>query len=188
MIAESLTQIAGQFNARAEAQGWTARCDPDHRFEKRELADFKDLWHAAAAGRTMPLRTEMSPRVLKPWLVNVSIYERVSVPAGRRYRVRLLGSAYHQTFGDMTGQFLDAALPAAAVPLWEHVLDTLIAAPAPLRFVTRSEITGKDFLVSEYCSGPLADERGEPAYVIGVGYYHAGNWDNTIRALGSAAV
>lgn len=136
----------------------------------------------------MPTRAEMTARALKPWLRHVAIYERVSEARSQpRYRVRLMGSAYQEVFGDLTGQFLDEVLPPEAVPLWHAVLDVVLAGGRPTRFLTRSEITGKDYLISEYCSVPLANDAGESAYVMGVGYYEAGSWDDVAQAFAKLA-
>ncbi len=183
-----LSQIADDFNARAVAAGWAARCDPTLAFERPELVAVHAAWQRMAAGRPMPSRLEMTPRVLKDWLPHVAFYERVEAEGGkRRYRVRLLGSAYLPLFGELTGCYLDEALPAAALPLWEYVLDTIVAQGAPLRFRTRSEITGKDFMISEYCSGPLTDPAGNANYVMAVGYYSPGNWDEIASGARNAS-
>ena len=54
----------------------------------------------------------MSPRLLKSFLRDVAIYERIGEGQGRRYRVRLMGTAFAQILGDLTGKFIDEAIPA----------------------------------------------------------------------------
>ena len=177
-----LPQNPDDFNALAAAHGWETICDASLAFNQRELVALKRAWDRMVGTRPMPSRQEMSPRVLKDWLPHISFYERVQ-PEGapRRYRVRLLGTAYQPIWGDLTGAFLDEALPSEHLPLLEAVLDTVLAHRQPLRFLTRSVVTGRNYLVAEFFSAALADARGEPNVVLSAGYFAAKSWDEIAR-------
>ena len=59
-----------------------------------------------AAGRPLPSRLEMTPRVLKDWLPHVAFYERGRGPTmAPPLSCPLLGSAYQPLFGELTGQY-----------------------------------------------------------------------------------
>jgi hypothetical protein len=58
----------------------------------------------------VPLRSDFSPELLKPWLPNIVIVEVVGAPA--RFRVRLAGTAAVSFAGrDFTDKFLDDVIP-----------------------------------------------------------------------------
>ena len=178
-----LSQIARDFNAHADANGWRSICDSTLGFDRPELAMVSALWFDLAGGRAMPTRQDATPRVLKPYLPHVVIYDRIAGEYGKpRYRVRLMGSAYRAILGELTGKFLDDALPPAHARMWHVTLDTILAHGAPLRFRGCSETTGKTFLASEFFAAPLADAHGAPTFVLGVGYYGPGRWDDVVSA------
>ena len=177
-----LPQVPNDFNAVAAAHGWETICDASLAFEKPELIALKTTWERVTGTRPMPSREEMTPRILKDWLPHVSFYERVqSADAPRRYRIRLLGTAYEQVWGDPTGRFLDEALPAEHLPLLEAVLDTVLGHGKPLRFLTHSVITGRTYLVAEFFSAALTDAKGEANLVLSAGYFAPGNWREIAR-------
>lgn len=178
-----LSQIAEEFNAQAAANGWPALCDGSLAFDRPELAAVCDLWFGLAAGRAIPARPDMTPRVLKDWLPYVSFYEAVDEGDRRRYRVRLQGSAYQPVMGSLTGKFVDEVVPPVQVPVWESTLAAVIAHGAPLRFLVRNALLGKSFLVGEYFSAPLTGLDGKPSYVMGVGYYGSAQWDDVAAAF-----
>jgi hypothetical protein len=178
-----LSQNVCDFNARAEAQDWRTVCDNALVFNRPELSAVAGLWFNLAGGRPMPERLEMTPRLLKPFLPHVAIYDCVPQANGRRrYRVRVMGSSYQTILGEHTGRFLDESLPPKHVEMWHAVLDAIVAEGAPLRFCGNSTTTGKTFLVHEYFSAPLADADGAPVHVLGVGYYGSGRWQDMLDA------
>ena len=181
----SQSQPAAEFNARATEKAWGAICDPTLAFYRPELSGILNVWREAAGARSVPLRSSLTPRLLKEYLPHIAFYERVEGDAGGwRYRVRLLGSAYQAVMGERTGKFLDEFLSPEHLELWSSVLDTILDHGAPLRFLTRSEITGRNYLVGEYCSAPVADRSGEPNLVLAVGYYSADRrWEDIVASV-----
>jgi hypothetical protein len=173
-------QNAAEFNALAAREGWPTLCDRTVHFDRPELAALLSLWHQKAGPSGIPARADMTPRVLKPFLRDVAIYERVSDGAGsRRYRVRLLGDTVAHVMGDLTGKFIDKAVAPKFLPRWYASLDATLAAGAPLRFLSRSDTNDMSFLVAEYFSAPLLGPDGTPSMVLGVAHYDgARGWDD----------
>lgn len=172
-----LSQIASEFNAWAAANGCAALCDSSLMFERVDLNAIAAVWRRQAGERSMPARLEITPRELKNCLSHVIFYERLQEGGRRRYRVRLQGSAYLPITGDLTGKFVDEAIPPAQAALWEHTLDTVIAEGGPLRILSRSAALGKNVLVGEFFAAPLADTNGAPNCVMTVGYYDGTRWE-----------
>jgi hypothetical protein len=163
---------AADYNETAAREAWRSLCDPTLQFNHPELTKLLELWHAHAGEGTIPPRREMSARMLKSMLRDVAIYERVVTADGtRRYRVRLIGSGFAHIVGDLTGKFIDEAVPADFVPRWHASLDATLGAGAPLRFVAREESRGMIFLTGEFFSAPLMADDGQVNLVLGSARY-----------------
>lgn len=183
MSSDSARIISLAFNARAASEGWPALCDADLAFLWPDLARCCALWREKVGNRAAPARSDFSLRNLKQLLQDVAIYERVNVTEGRRYRVRLMGSTFAETMGDLTGKFIDEAVPTAFVPRWYAALDATLDAMAPLRFISRSDTFGKTFLVGEYFEAPLLNDAGEANLVLAASHFDAGpTWQETSSA------
>jgi hypothetical protein len=173
MLAEAQT-ISDAFNARASREGWGSLCDPCLAFRCPELSRMLALWREKAGEKPVPARGDFSLRCLKDFLRDVAIYERVLLSTGHcRYRVRLMGTAFAETMGDLTGKFLDEAVPEAFLPRWYAALDAAFEANAPLRFVARSDTANKSFLIAEYFEAPLVSEGGETNLVLAASHFSA---------------
>jgi hypothetical protein len=160
-----------RFNAMSAAQGWAGHCDRTLAFRRPELAAMSALWHQAAGDGPIPKRADMGPRALKGHLPNVVIYERLNGGDTYRYRVRLMGTQFAQVMGELTGKFIDSALPAEFVMRWNTALDSVLEAGIPLRFVSRSDTAGKPFLVGEFFEAPLLADDGAMNLVIAAGIF-----------------
>lgn len=163
MSAHDLVQMV---NAQARAQGWPVRCDESLAFENPELAWFTAVWQDACRDREMPVRNDLSARVLKQSLDKLLLVERIQGPERHHYRVRLMGTGLSVIWGDITGKLLDDAIPERLLPRWYGFLDLVMLHRAPLRFVARVDFQGQDFLVSEVAGVPLADDSGNPSMVM----------------------
>src|ERR1700744_3614885 len=95
------------FNARAQDCGWPFTLTTAQDFEHPKLTAMAALWHETARGRAMPERAELTARVMKPFLSNMSLLEKVERDDGPHWRVRLHGSALARYSGDGTGKFLE---------------------------------------------------------------------------------
>ncbi len=171
---------ADAYNAQSEAGGWEQFCDPELAFTHRDYASVIGLWKAQAGARAIPARADMTARVLKTFLPNVALKERVETNPSR-YRWRLMGTRVAQIIGERTGKFADEnaapRLAARAIASCDMTLDMA----TPLRFVGRVLARDKDHMASETLYLPLADEEGNARFVLGFGYYSAAqNWRETL--------
>ncbi len=130
----------------------------------------------------------MTPRVLKSQLPHLAIYEKIeSAGEGRRYRVRLMGTKFADVMGDMTGKFIDEAVPAEFIPRWYAALDAVTDSLAPLRFLSRSDTSNRQFLYGEFFEAPLLDDDGAPSLVLACGVYSPlTSWDALLAEEGVA--
>jgi len=168
---DSARGAAAAYNMQAHRNGWNSLCDATLAFLQNDLIELLKIWRAAAK-QGIPSRSALSPRVLKSFLRDVALYERVEVPdAGRRYRVRLMGTSFAQILGDYTGKFVDEVVPAEFVALWHTSLDTTLAAGAPLRFLGREDTNQMTFLTGEFFSAPLLADDGTMTMVLGAARY-----------------
>jgi hypothetical protein len=111
---------------------------------------------------------------VKAYLRDVAIYERTVTEEGRsRYRVRLMGTTFAETMGDLTGKYLDEAIPESFLPRWYAALDAALDAGVPLRFVARSDTAGKSYLVAEYFEAPLLDDNGVANMILACSHFSA---------------
>jgi hypothetical protein len=159
---------AADYNAAAAGGGWHSLCDTTLSFIHPELVKLHELWRSEAGDGGVPLRRTMSPRLLKSFLRDIAIYERLKATDGgkRRYRVRLIGTAFAQIVGDLTGKFLDEAIPEEFVPRWHASLDTTLGHGAPLRFLGREDTNRMTFLTGEFFSAPLLADDGQMSLVL----------------------
>lgn len=171
---------ADAYNALAVREGWPSICDHTLAFEQPELAAVLAVWRQAAGAKSLPTRADISPRLLKRFLKDAAIYERVTAESGAcRYRVRVIGMAFAAVMGDITGKFVDDVVGPTFVSRWNSSLDATISAGAPLRFLGRSDTANKSFLVAEYFSAPLIGRDGTPSMVLGVGRFDGSRkWDS----------
>lgn len=158
---------AAEYNAAAVRGNWHSLCDPSLSFLHPDLVRLHELWLAEAQDGGIPLRRVMSPRLLKSFLRDIALYERLKGAGGeRRYRVRLVGTAFAQIIGDLTGKFVDEVVPKEFLPRWHAALDATLGARAPLRFLGREDTKGMTFLTGEFFSAPLLADDGQPNIVL----------------------
>jgi len=158
---------AAEFNKAAAAGNWHSLCDERLHFAHPELMRLLELWRAEAGDGGIPPRRVMSPRLLKSFLRDIALYERVANDTGqRRYRVRLIGTAFAQILGDLTGKFIDEAIAPDFAVRWHAALDATLGARAPLRFLGREDTKGMTFLTGEFFSAPLLADDGQMNLVL----------------------
>lgn len=158
---------AADYNKVSAAGNWHSLCDETLSFVHPELMRLLELWRSEAGQAGIPPRRVMSPRLLKPFLRDVALYERLLGEGGkRRYRVRLIGTAFAQILGDLTGKFIDEAIPTDFVIRWHAALDATLGARTPLRFLSREDTKGMTFLTGEFFSAPLLADDGQMSLVL----------------------
>jgi hypothetical protein len=173
MQAAAQREILDALNARAEAAGWTFVCGPARDFEHAALARALAVWREKAAGRPMPLRADMTARVMKPFLTNMSLLERVEVEGGQRYRVRLHGSTLARYSGDSTGKFLEDFVAPERLGGYLGIYDAVLQLRVPLRVVSHYQAPEIDYLTGESLVAPLAVAGSATPLVLSVTYAKA---------------
>jgi hypothetical protein len=162
---------AAEYNRASKAGDWHSLCDVTLKFLHPDLIKLHELWKSEATENGVPLRRTMSPRLLKSFLRDIALYERIGEGAQRRYRVRLMGTSFAQILGDLTGKFLDEAVAADILPRWYGALDATLGAKAPLRFLGREDTNQMSFLTGEFFSAPLIADDGQINLVLGAARY-----------------
>jgi len=161
---------AQALNEAAALNGWPILCDETCDFTNRELRNLLAHWHDEAADG-IPVRKALTARKLQPFMRDISIYERIGEGTERRYRLRLLGSGLVQYYGELTGKFLDEAVPEEFLPRWYALSDAAIGAGKPLRVLLRADTFDKPYMVTEYLVAPLKSESGAVKYVLQGGHF-----------------
>jgi hypothetical protein len=152
-------------NEAAGAQRWPMIADPGCEFASPLLAELLALWQTEAA-QGVPARQAMTARKLQPFMRNIAIYERIGEGAQRRYRVRLMGSGIVQYYGELTGKYVDEAVPEKYLARWYAVSDITLATHKPVRLLLRADTFDKSYMVAEYLCAPLAAEAGTVKFVL----------------------
>ena len=166
---------AAQYNELAAQLHWPSLCDASARFTHPDLRRLLGVWRKQARQDGIPFRGDLTPRLLKSFLGDIVLYERVAERGGRpRWRVRLTGASFAQIMGDLTGKFIDEVVPAEFQPRWTAALDITLQHRAPLRFLSRADTSAMHFLHGEYFSAPLKAADGSTSLVLGAGRFAGG--------------
>lgn len=156
---------AQAFNTAAAEQGWPGLCDASCDFTTPELSNLLSLWRSEAANG-IPARAVLTARKLQSFMRNIAIYERIGEGDQRRYRVRLMGSGIVQYYGELTGKFMDAAVPEQFLSRWYGLCDVSLFLGAPVRLLLRADTVDKSYMVAECLCAPLAADNGAPKFVL----------------------
>jgi hypothetical protein len=148
------------YNALADQKGWHSICFADTTFANPKLNALLAIWRGLPAGDGVPRRRDLTPQVLRAYLTDVAIYERLTGPDGReRWRVRVMGGKFTEVLGDFNGRYFDEAVPPQHLERWRAAPEIVLHARAPLRFVSRSETADKGFITGEYLMAPLLGDN-----------------------------
>lgn len=136
----------------------------------------------------MPLRSDITPRDLKDILRNILMFERVSqYPA--RYRWRLVGTGLISILGENTGKYFEDSVPPEHLPRWTECCNLILESEQPLRFLGRVHVNGREYLDAENLYVPLANDNGEPTFILGQCRYTPRQseteeiWENQMASL-----
>ncbi len=162
-----------EYNRRAALDGWPNRVDSTLAFEAEELREAHAVWKAAAAGRPLPLRRDMQPRMMKRFLSQVALMDIVREAGRRRFRIRVTGTALERTFGGLTGRFLDEALPEPFRSRWDATLKVPLLAKCAARSIGRVEYLKQTYLTAETFFGPLGADVDAPDFMLVVVHTHS---------------
>src|SRR5258708_3004416 len=97
--------------------GWGGQFEYATSFEHPKLNDVLASWLERARGG-IPSRADFGMRTLKDVLPPFWMFEKVGRGEMARYRCRRMGTEIAAAFGDMTGKYLDEAIPGELVPRW----------------------------------------------------------------------
>jgi hypothetical protein len=178
-------------NQRAARESWYHVCDPGLAFSDPSYEKLLNLWRSKAGDRPMPKRSDMTLRDLKDFLRHILIFERIGL-APSRYRVRLIGTSLTPMAGDHTGKMIDEILPVEHLPRWVGCGDLILDGGQPMRFIGRVHLEGKEYLNAENLYVPLANDNGEPTFVMGLCRYsprrseQEESWENQIASIPGA--
>jgi hypothetical protein len=183
-----MDNVAGaiaRFNALAEANDWIQHCDPASAFVMHECDELIELWNWARGDREIPARDDLPVRVLKPYLPRLVVAEQIEKDPPR-FKYRLVGTIVTQTLDERTGQtFDDESASQEQTGRWTHSALLALDVKKPLRFpiVMQRRTIGEMLLL------PLADETGEPRFVMAYGRYEpTRDWSRKeLRAYVSAS-
>ena len=169
---------AAEYNQKSRTNDWAALCDASGTFNHPDLRRLLGLWRGKAKNG-IPLRSDMTPRVLKGLLQDTAICRRIAGDGGeRRWRVCRQGAWFAQILGDFNGKFLDEVLPPELLPRWQTALDVTLVESAPLRFLGRTDTNAMSFLNSEYFVAPLIADDGSASFMLTSGRFSGGRpWE-----------
>jgi hypothetical protein len=180
-------------NQKAAREKWYHYCDPSLAFSDPAHGTLLNLWRSKAGDRSMPKRSEMTLRDLKDVLRHLIVLERVERNPSR-YRGRLIGTSLTSMAGDQTGKMLDEVVPAEHLPRWVECCDLILDGAQPMRFVGRVHLEGKEYLNAENLYVPLANDSGEPTFVMAVCRYtprhteSEESWESQVAAISGASL
>ena len=136
----------------------------------------------------MPSRSDITPRDLKDILRTVLMFERVSQNPSH-YRWRLIGTGLTSILGENTGKTLEESLPTEHIERWTECGDMILEGGQPLRFLGRVHMQGREYLDAENLFVPLANDNGEPSFILGQCRYTPRRsetediWENQMASL-----
>ncbi len=155
---------ASDFNTRALAAGWPIVCDSALALEHEPLRRLHAIWLAAAAGRPVPAKKDLTPRVLAPFLRIVAFVEREPFGKTRRYRFGYFGSGLSEFGPDMTRQFFDELMEARQAEGWNQACDLVLERRRP--FLFHSHYTTVQYIRGNCYVAPLAGDDGEVSTIL----------------------
>ncbi|HVU20320.1 MAG TPA: PAS domain-containing protein [Rhizomicrobium sp.] len=160
------------YNALANREGWHSICFAEAAFASAKLNALLAIWRGLPAEDGIPRRKDLTPQMLRAYLTDIAIYERVVGPDGRpHWRVRVMGGKFTEVLGDFNGKYFDEVLPPQHRARWRAAPEAVLSARAPLRFVSRSETAGKGFITGEYLMAPLRGDNDALNTVLSAGVF-----------------
>jgi hypothetical protein len=179
---------ARALNQKAAQQKWHHFCDPTLAFNDPLYIQFLSLWRRKSGTRTMPMRSEMTPRDLKDFLRDIVIFQRDATNPSR-YSWRIIGTKVTEVAGHQTGKTFEESIPAEHLPRWIDCCDLILDGGQPMRFLGRVHLEGREYLDAENLFVPLANDNGDPFYVMGLCRYtprrseNEQSWENQIASI-----
>lgn len=132
-------------------------------------------WLKKKAGRSAPMRADLDPAEIKPFLPILNLLDVRREPLG--FRHRLVGTEIVDKLGrDATGRWVDASLYGEVAPQIFDELRLIVEEVRPYRRLTRLDWHTRNWLGMEAVELPLIDETGAVNKILrGASYFVAAN-------------
>ena len=136
----------------------------------------------------MPSRSDFTPRDLKDILRNGLMIEKIADDPSQ-FRWRLVGSGLLSILGENTGKTFEDSIPSEHLQRWNECGDLILEGEQPLRFLGRVHVNGHEYLDAENLFVPLANDNGEPHFLLGQCRYtprrceRESAWENQLASL-----
>ena len=179
---------AKALNQKAVRQDWHHFVDPTLAFTDANYDLLLNLWRSKAGEHNMPFRSDITPRDLKPILRNVLLFEKFSNDPPR-FRWRIVGTSLISILGENTGKTFEECIPAEHLERWSDCANLILDGGLPLRFLGRVHVQGREYLDAENLFVPLANDNGEPGFILGQCRYTPRQseteeiWENQLASL-----
>lgn len=184
----NVVEAAQAYNRKAVRLHWHQFCDPTLSFSDDAYQGMLLLWRDKAGTRRMPMRNDLTARDLKNYLRDILIFERLRKNPSQ-YLWRLCGTKVTEIVGHHTGKTVEESVPPEHLERWNESFDLILASEQPWRFFGRVRIQGREYLHAEHLHMPLANDNGEPAFILGLCRYtplHTEGddpWENELASL-----
>ena len=179
---------ARALNQKAAQQKWHHFCDPTLAFSDPVYEQCLSLWRSKSGARAMPAKSEITPRDMKDFLCHVVICQRVAENPSQ-YVWRLTGAKVAEVAGHHTGKMVEETVPPEILSRWIECGDLVLDGGQPLRFLGRVHLNGREYLNAENLFVPLANDEGQPTFLMGLCRYtprlseNEESWENQIASI-----
>ena len=147
--------------------------DPEH-VDPPVLDFYLRYWREKRGGNRLPLRSQMRPTEMRTYLASITLAE--ALPGMDDFLFRIVGTKVAQYFlADATGKTIRQLYAAATKPVIDGIVQ-LHRAPieraAPLLIhASATLVEGLYFSAFDVLYLPLANDKGEGAFVMGAYYF-----------------
>jgi hypothetical protein len=162
--------VAKKHNEKSIRRNWRQLCDPTLAFRAPCYQEVIALWQSKTGPLSLPKRSGISARELKPFLSNIVVVERIAENPSQ-YRWKLMGTKVTQALGEHTGKLFDESLAPEHSTRLSESYDMVLGDTKPWRFYGEVTLNGRDYLVAENLYLPLADDNGLPRFIMGLCRY-----------------
>jgi len=130
-------------------------------FRSAALADSLSYWKKQAAGRQMPLLSDIRPEEIARLLPFLSLFEMRTQDGEFSLFPRLAGSKFEEVFGPIHKRELHTVLAPEFLERWHGAARAMIEAGVPLRASGQVLHEDKSFISFEMLLAPLSRTGGD---------------------------
>ncbi|MEX2249714.1 MAG: PAS domain-containing protein [Parvibaculum sp.] len=133
--------------------------DTELNFEASKPRAGLDYWRKKAAGRPMPLRSDIRPEEIASLLPHLCLFELTPRPdGGVDMFPRLAGARFEEVFGPIHNRPLATRLAPEILERWRGVARAMIEHGGPIRAIGNVLHEDKTFIRFELLLAPLSKE------------------------------